>query len=38
MFMDRWPEHPVRHLLVLAAYTAGAFWLALGLTRKRFRA
>ncbi|MCM2252967.1 MAG: ABC transporter permease, partial [Ramlibacter sp.] len=38
MFMDQWPVHPVRSLLVLAAYTVGAFWVALALTRKRFRA
>lgn len=38
MFMDQWPQHPVRHLLVLAAYTVGAFWVALALTRRRFRA
>ncbi|WP_332778097.1 ABC transporter permease [Polaromonas sp.] len=36
LFMDQWPEHPLRHLLVLAAYTIGAFWVALALTRKRF--
>ena len=38
MFMDQWPAHPVRGALVLIAYTVGAFWLALALTRKRFRA
>jgi len=38
MFMDQWPVHPLRHGLVLAAYTVGAFWIALALTRKRFRA
>jgi len=38
MFMDRWPEQPVRHLLVLLAYTVSAFWVALALTRQRFRA
>ncbi|MBE7939482.1 MULTISPECIES: ABC transporter permease [Ramlibacter] len=37
MFMDRWPEHPVRGLVVLAVYAVGAYWLALGLTRRRFR-
>jgi lipooligosaccharide transport system permease protein len=36
MFMDRWPQEPVRHLLVLAAYAAGSFWIALALTRRRF--
>jgi lipooligosaccharide transport system permease protein len=38
MFMDQWPAHPVRHLLVLAVYTVAAFWIALALTRKRFAA
>ena len=38
MFMDRWPDEPVRHALVLAAYAVAAFWVALALTRKRFRA
>ncbi|MBA2674026.1 ABC transporter permease [Ramlibacter sp.] len=38
MFMDQWPAHPVRHLLVLAAYAVVAFWIALALTRKRFAA
>ena len=37
MFMDRWPDQPLRHLAVLAVYAVAAFWLALGLTRKRFR-
>jgi lipooligosaccharide transport system permease protein len=38
MFMDQWPTHATRHTLVLVAYTVGAFWVALALTRKRFRA
>ncbi|WP_048438914.1 ABC transporter permease [Caenimonas sp. SL110] len=37
MFMDQWPAHPVRHALVLLVYTVVAFWIALALTRKRFR-
>ncbi len=37
LFMDQWPAQPVRHVLVLAAYATGGFWLALTLTRKRFR-
>ncbi len=37
MFMDQWPAHPVRNMLVLAVYAVGAFWIALALTRKRFR-
>jgi len=38
MFMDQWPATPWRHALVLAASTVAAFWLALALTRRRFRA
>ncbi len=38
MFLDRWPEQPLRHGLVLLAYTVAGFWVALALTRKRFRA
>lgn len=37
LFMDQWPAHPVRHLAIMAVYALGAFWLALVLTRKRFR-
>jgi lipooligosaccharide transport system permease protein len=37
LFMDRWPDTPLRHLLVLAAYAVVAFGLALVLTRRRFR-
>ena len=37
LFMDQWPSHPVRPILVLVAYTVLGFWLALALTRKRFR-
>jgi lipooligosaccharide transport system permease protein len=36
MFMDQWPAHPVRDLLVLLVYAVVAFWVALALTRKRF--
>ena len=38
LFMDQWPAHPLRHALVLLAYTVAAFWVALALTRKRFQA
>jgi len=38
MFMDQWPAHPLRATLVLLAYTVGAFWIALALTRRRFLA
>ena len=36
MFLDRWPEQPVKHLLVLAGYAVVAFWIALAVTRRRF--
>jgi len=36
LFLDRWPEEPVRHLLVLVVYAVVAFWAALAMTRKRF--
>ncbi len=38
LFMDRWPEHTLRHGLVLVATTTVAFWVALALTRRRFKA
>ena len=37
LFMDQWPTHGLRHALVLVAYTVAGFWIALALTRKRFR-
>ncbi|WP_295857759.1 ABC transporter permease, partial [uncultured Xylophilus sp.] len=37
LFMDRWPEDALRHVTVLAAYAVVAFWIALALTRRRFR-
>jgi lipooligosaccharide transport system permease protein len=37
MFMDQWPTEPLRHVAVLVAYAVGGFWVALALTRKRFR-
>jgi lipooligosaccharide transport system permease protein len=37
LFMDRWPEHAVRNGTVLAVYAVAAFWVALALTRRRFR-
>ena len=37
LFMDQWPQDAARHLLVLAAYAGVSFWIALALTRKRFR-
>jgi lipooligosaccharide transport system permease protein len=38
LFMDSWPAHPVRHVLVLAGYAVAGFWVALALTRRRFNA
>jgi lipooligosaccharide transport system permease protein len=38
MFVDRWPQEPVKHLVVLAVYAVAAFWVALALTRRRFAA
>ncbi|MDB5884802.1 MAG: type transporter, NodJ family [Polaromonas sp.] len=37
LFLDQWPAHGLRHLAVLVAYGVIAFWVALGLTRRRFR-
>jgi lipooligosaccharide transport system permease protein len=37
LFMDQWPQDAIRHLLVLVAYAGVSFWVALALTRKRFR-
>ncbi|MBI2751153.1 MAG: ABC transporter permease [Burkholderiales bacterium] len=37
LFMDQWPADALRHVAVLLAYTVVAFWIALALTRKRFR-
>ncbi len=37
LFLDQWPAKPLRHALVLLVYAVGGFWVALALTRKRFR-
>jgi len=37
LFMDEWPHQAWQHGLVLLAYSVGGFWLALALTRRRFR-
>ncbi|WP_026436201.1 ABC transporter permease [Acidovorax sp. JHL-9] len=37
LFMDQWPDHALRHGLVLVVTTVVAFWVALALTRRRFR-
>jgi lipooligosaccharide transport system permease protein len=36
--MDQWPSDALRHGLVLAVYAVVAFWVALALTRRRFKA
>ncbi len=36
LFMDQWPQQPLRHGLVMAGTTLAAYWVALALTRKRF--
>ena len=38
LFLDQWPAHPWRNLAVLAAYAVLSFWVAMALTRKRFKA
>ena len=37
LFMDQWPQQPLRHSLVMVATTVAAYWVALALTRKRFK-
>ncbi|MFM7025482.1 MAG: ABC transporter permease, partial [Limnohabitans sp.] len=37
LFLDRWPEHALRHALVLVVFSVVSFWIALALTRRRFR-
>jgi lipooligosaccharide transport system permease protein len=37
LFMDQWPSDVLRHASILMAYAVAAFWVALALTRKRFR-
>ena len=37
LFMDQWPSNPVRHGLVLVVTTVVALWIALALTRRRFK-
>ena len=38
LFMDQWPDTGMPHGLVLVVPTVAAFWVALALTRKRFKA
>ena len=37
LFLDQWPAHPLRPALVLLGTTTAAYWVALALTRRRFR-
>ena len=37
LFLGQWPTQAPRHLAVLVGYGVAAFWIALALTRKRFR-
>ncbi|MHB1249656.1 MAG: ABC transporter permease [Polaromonas sp.] len=37
LFLGQWPAQAALHLAVLVTYAVGGFWLALALTRKRFR-
>ncbi len=37
LFLGQWPAQTLQHLAVLVVYAVGSFWLALALTRKRFR-
>jgi lipooligosaccharide transport system permease protein len=38
MFLDQWPSNVAGNLSLLVGVTVVAFWVALALTRKRFRA
>ena len=37
LFLGQWPAQALQHLAVLVTYAVLGFWLALGLTRKRFK-
>lgn len=37
LFLGEWPARAALHLTVLVAYAVAGFWIALALTRKRFR-
>ncbi|MEO8856400.1 MAG: ABC transporter permease, partial [Burkholderiaceae bacterium] len=37
LFMDQWPSHALRNGSILLLYTVLGFWLALALTRRRFK-
>ena len=36
LFLGQWPAQGLQHLAILVAYAVIGFWVALGLTRKRF--
>ena len=36
LFLGQWPAQGMQHVAVLVAYAVVGFWVALGLTRKRF--
>jgi lipooligosaccharide transport system permease protein len=38
LFLDQWPTHVARNFCLLIGVTVVAFWVALALTRQRFRA
>jgi lipooligosaccharide transport system permease protein len=38
LFLDQWPSNVASNLSLLVGVAVVAFWLALALTRKRFRA
>ena len=37
LFLNEWPANAVQNLLLLVIYAVAGFWLALALTRRRFR-
>ena len=37
LFLGQWPAHGLNYLVLLVAYAVVGFWVALALTRKRFR-
>ena len=37
LFMDQWPEQVTLHVITLTIYAVVGFWIALALTRRRFK-
>jgi lipooligosaccharide transport system permease protein len=37
LFLGQWPAHGLQNLALLAGYAVAGFWIALALTRRRFR-